>query len=228
MGYGVQYQMRLPKDSEPLEGTNDFLYGSEYSPRGYAWLFPRGREVAVGTGGLISRVRESKKRAVEFLDFLMNQVEPISTMLEDAVIVRREAALMPLAGIVVPSYSDRVMLAGDAAGHCSPITGEGIHYSMIAGKLAAMTAIESIAKADTTSKALAVYESRWRNAFGSDLKWGHWLQRRFLEGGSGSLGPKLLGSEKSRRIIAEMLLGVRSVRSAIVRMIPGYVLSRIS
>ncbi|UCH05904.1 MAG: NAD(P)/FAD-dependent oxidoreductase [Candidatus Thorarchaeota archaeon] len=228
MGYAVQYQMELPVSSEPLDEVNDFYYGGVYSPRGYAWVFPRGREVVVGTGGLIARVRESKKRVVEYLDSLVNQVEPTCTMLENAKIVRREAALMPLSGIVVPSYSNRLMLAGDAAGHCSPITGEGIYYSMIAGKLAAMTAIESINKADATVDALSIYEKRWRRAFGSDLKWGHWLQRRFLEGGSGSLGPRLLRSEKSRRIIAEMLLGVRSVRSAIIQMIPGYVLSRIS
>ncbi|MFX0046443.1 MAG: hypothetical protein ACFE8Z_11390, partial [Candidatus Hermodarchaeota archaeon] len=227
MGYAVQYQMELPASSEPLDRVNDFYYGSDYSPRGYAWVFPRGREVAVGTGGLIARVRESKRRVVEYLDSLVNEVEPTCTMLENAKTVRREAALMPLAGIVVPSYSNRLMLAGDSAGHCSPITGEGIYYSMIAGKLAAITAMEGIYKADAAADALSVYEKRWRRAFGSDLKWGHWLQRRFLEGGSGSLGPRLLRSEKSRRFVAEMLLGIRSARSAIIRMIPGYVLSRI-
>jgi len=226
MGYAVQYQMKLPSESAPMDKVNDFYYGSDYSPRGYAWVFPRGRQVAVGTGGLIARVRESKVRVLEYLDSLVNQVEPICTMLENAEIVRREAALMPLAGIVVPSYSGRLMLAGDAAGHCSPITGEGIYYSMMAGKLAATTAIESIAKADTTSKALSTYENRWKRAFGSDLKWGHWLQRRFLEGGSGSLSPRLLKSEESQRIIAEMLVGVRSVRSAIAQMVPRHLLSR--
>ena len=41
IGYGVQYQVKTKK---PLEIVNDFYYGSEFSPRGYAWSFPRGKE----------------------------------------------------------------------------------------------------------------------------------------------------------------------------------------
>ncbi|MFQ5833184.1 MAG: hypothetical protein ACE5H4_10810 [Candidatus Thorarchaeota archaeon] len=226
MGYAVQYQMKLPVRSEPLDEVNDFYYGGEYSPRGYAWVFPRGREVALGTGGLIARVRESKMRVGEYLDILVNQVEPIRTLLENARIVRREAALMPLSGIVTPSYSNRLMIAGDAAGHCSPITGEGIFYAMLAGEAAALTAIESVQRKDFSARTLADYEKRWVSKFGSDLKWGLWLQHRFLKSGSSSLGSQFLGSERSSRIIAEMLVGKRSVRSAIVNAIPGYIRSK--
>ena len=226
MGYAVQYQMRVSATSEPLEGINDFVYGSEFSPGGYAWAFPRGREVAVGTGGLIERVRRSERRMREYLEHLLANHGPIRNHLADASAFRVEAALMPLAGIVRPSYSPRLMLAGDAAGHCSPITGEGIFYSMIAGEMAAMTAIEALRKDDYSSDVLKKYEVRWNKEFGSDLKWGLWLQKRLLNGGSSSLGSKFLDSEKSRRNIAEMILGIRSVRSAISRAIPSYLLSR--
>jgi hypothetical protein len=62
---------------------------------------------------------------------------------------------------------------------------------------------------------------------GSDLKWGLFLQKRFMETGSAGLGSKFLESEKSCRIIAEMLVGKRSVKSAILTAIPGYLLSKI-
>ena len=226
IGYGVQYQV---KTKDPLEIVNDFYYGSEFSPRGYAWNFPRGNETVLGTGGIVEKVRETEKRTTAYLDNLVENTDPTTTELQDAgyEIVQREAALMPLAGIINPSYGKRIMLAGDAACHCSPITGEGIHYSMIGGQKAAEAAAACIQKKDFTDNALSRYESSWTKTFGSDLKWGLWLQKRFLESGSSSMGSTFLSSDKSTRVIAEMLAGVRSVRSAILAAAPGYLVSKI-
>ena len=226
LGYAVQYQMKC---KESLLGTNDFFYGSEFSPRGYAWNFPRDRETVVGTGGLVNKVRESERRAFDYLDHLINDVDPISRELETAgaEIVKKEAALIPLAGIVSPSYGNRILLAGDAACHCSPISGEGIHYSMVGGFKAAETAARCLKNGNFSNKALGHYEQEWTKAFGSDLKWGRWLQKRFLESGSSSMGSTFLNSEKSTRVIAEMLMGIRSVKSAILAAAPRYLVSKL-
>ncbi len=226
LGYAVQYQMKC---KESLPGTNDFFYGSEFSPRGYAWNFPRDRETVVGTGGLVNKVRESERRAFDYLDHLINDVDPISRELETvgAEIVKKEAALMPLAGIVSPSYGNRILLAGDAACHCSPISGEGIHYSMIGGLKAAETTARCLKNGDFANRALSHYEQEWTKAFGSDLKWGLWLQKRFLESGSSSIGSTFLSSDKSTKVVAEMLAGVRSVRSAILAAAPRYLVSKL-
>ncbi|MHA2141386.1 MAG: geranylgeranyl reductase family protein [Candidatus Thorarchaeota archaeon] len=228
MGYAIQYQMRVGSGLNSLRGVNDFIYGGEFSPGGYGWVFPRGKEVAVGTGGLIERVRSSEKRVKEYLEFLLSTYEPVKSDLEGATVIRQESALMPLAGAVRPSYSRRLMLAGDAAGHCSPITGEGIFYSMIAGELAAREVKEAIQKNDFSAKKLSVYEKRWTREFGSDLNWGLWLQKRLLKEGSQSIGSSFLRSKKSKRLIAEMLLGNRTVRSVILQAIPGYIRSKVT
>ncbi len=227
MGYAVQYQMISLPGAGELPGLVDFYYGGDYSSGGYAWTFTRRNSAAVGTGGIVSRVRQSEKRVTDYLDKLVSEAEPARSLLEGMKVERVEAALMPLAGIVKPSYGHRILLAGDAAGHCSPITGEGIHYSMIAGRLAAETTLKAIQQNDFTKKILSEYERNWIGRFGSDLKWGLWLQKRFLDAGSGSLGAGFLDSVKSQRIIAEMLLGKRSVKSAILRALPGYLKSRI-
>jgi len=226
IGYGVQYQVRT---KEPLEIMNDFYYGSEFSPRGYAWNFPRGNETVLGTGGIVDKVRETEKRTFEYLDSLLETTDPTATELSEAgfEIMKREAALMPLAGIINPSYGKRIMLAGDAACHCSPITGEGIHYAMLGGQAAANAAADCIQKGDFSDGTLSRYEKSWTKSFGSDLKWGLWLQKRFLESGSSSMGSTFLSSDKSTRVIAEMLAGVRSVRNAILAAAPGYLVSKI-
>ncbi|TFF96111.1 NAD(P)/FAD-dependent oxidoreductase [Candidatus Thorarchaeota archaeon] len=226
LGYAVQYHLMR---KEEFEGVNDFYYGSEYSPRGYAWAFPCKNIAVVGTGGLIDRVRASERRTEEYLQYLISKAEPAKTELEGSEIVRKESALMPLAGIVEPSCGKRILLAGDAACHCSPISGEGIYYSMIGGQEAAKTAIDCLNKKDFSDRRLSKYEKLWKRRMGSDLKWGHYLQRKFTGKGSSSSTTRdsLLTSTKSYRTIAEMLVGERTVRSAILRVAPSYLKSKI-
>lgn len=231
MGYGVQYHIEF---DEELPHANTFLYGSEFSPRGYTWLFPRGKTVVFGTGGLVEQVRENDRKTHEYLDTILRQVEPFCSELSKGTIVKKDSALMPLAGIVRPSFGKRIMLAGDAAGHCSAISGEGIHYSIMGGLVAAQTAAHSIHKKQFTVKVLSKYEKDWIKEMGSDLKWGHWLQRRLMKPGSQESGTSswgssgLLDSEKSLRIMAEMLMGARSVRGAILAIAPSYLKSKIT
>ena len=226
MGYGVQYLLRTKGLDAAFSSTNEFFYGHEFSPGGYTWVFPRKHEVVVGTGGLVARVRESDKRPIDYLDYLLREGESTKTELRDAEIIKTDAAVMPLAGIVTPSYSRRIMLAGDAAGHCSPITGEGIYYSMVGGRIAAETAIASLDRKDEILD-LSGYEKEWKKAIGSDLRWGQWLQKRLASSGSSQLGARFLKSEKSHRTIAEMLVGERSVISAIKKIAPGYLWSKV-
>ncbi|MFW9909908.1 MAG: NAD(P)/FAD-dependent oxidoreductase [Candidatus Thorarchaeota archaeon] len=225
MGYAVQYQLRRNEGVGNPTAANDFYYGHEYSPGGYAWHFPRRTEAVVGTGGIIQRIHSDNKRVIQYLDQFMG-IQDIQSQLENSTVIKREAALMPLSGIVTPSYARRVLLAGDASSHCSPISGEGIHYSMIAGHIAANIANDSLAKNDVSEKYLSRYERLWMKAFGSDLKWGAWLQHRLTEGGSSSLGSKFLTSTVNQRIIAEMLVGERSVKGAILRVAPSYLKSK--
>lgn len=226
MGYGRQYIVERGPETEQYDNVIDFFYGHEYSPGGYAWLYPRSDIAVIGTGGLVCRVRDDPTPLDEYLHRFMDHVV-IGEQLGGSRVIRKDAALMPLAGIVTPSYSDRVMLAGDAAGHCSPLSGEGIYYSMVGGACAGEVAAHAVKEGDFSEKSLARYEKMWRSRIGSDLRWGAWLQDRLLNGGSSSLGSSLLRSEKYQRIIAEMLVGERSVRSAIVGCAPGYLRAKL-
>ncbi len=223
LGYAIQYQIRR-EDSEQFENVIEFYYGGEFSPKGYAWIFPRGREAAVGTGGILARVKSVGRKTVEYLEHLM-ETSPTLNSIGSLDVLKTESAMMPLAGVVRPSYSHRIMLAGDAAAHCSPITGEGIYYSMVGGDLAGAVAARAI-KSSNAKFSLKTYEKRWIDRIGSDLKWGLRLQKRLIRSGSQSLGSRFLQSENSRRIIAEMLVGRRHVKSAIISSAPAYLKSK--
>ena len=231
MGYGLQYHIEV---DEVLDNSNVFLYGNKYSPSGYSWIFPRGKIAVMGTGGLVKNVRENNRRTHEYLDYILNEVEPFRSELSNGIIIKKDSALMPLGGVILPSHGKRILLAGDAAGHCSPISGEGIHYSMVGGFVAAQTAARCIRKNKFSDRALSNYEIKWTRKIGADLKWGFWLQRKLMRPGDGSgkssgwSSSGFIDSQKSQRIIAEMLMGNKSVIRSILAMAPGYLKSKIS
>jgi flavin-dependent dehydrogenase len=197
MGYGLQYHIEV---DEVLDSSNVFLYGNKYSPSGYSWIFPRGKIAVMGTGGLVRTVRKNKRRTHEYLDYILKEVEPFRSELSKGVIIKKDSALMPLSGVITPSFGQRILLAGDAAGHCSPISGE--------------------------------YEKNWTEQIGSDLKWGFWLQRKLMRPGSGRKsagwsGSGFIDSQKSQRIIAEMLMCEKSVIRSMLAIAPSYLKSKI-
>lgn len=59
--------------------------------------------------------------------------------------------------------------AGDAAGHVDPLTGEGIHTAMIAGKIAGLVAAELHQQRNFSLSACQVYSNRVFDAFGYEF-----------------------------------------------------------
>jgi len=66
---------------------------------------------------------------------------------------------MPGSGVNDRSlYGDNLMMIGDAAGFVSPISGEGIHPSIVSGEAAAYSAINALEIENTTKESLKSYK----------------------------------------------------------------------
>jgi len=72
-------------------------------------------------------------------------------------------------GGVPRSSARQLLVVGDAAGQTDPLTGEGIHTAMIAGRIAARTAIAMLERGDLSERACAAYHARWMEAFGREF-----------------------------------------------------------
>lgn len=77
---------------------------------------------------------------------------------------KRTVAPIRIGGVSKP-YGQQLLLVGDAAGHVDPLTGEGIHTAMIAGKIAAGCVVEMSAKQNFSEEACRAYELRCYDSF---------------------------------------------------------------
>jgi digeranylgeranylglycerophospholipid reductase len=135
-----------------------FYFGREIAPGGYVWVFPKGDGVAnVGVG-----VRSDTKTAYSFLrKFTANM---------DATPVELNIGGVPVQGPVDKTYTDGLMVVGDAAGQVEPFTGGGIHVTAHCARIAGEVAVEAIEKDDTSRGFLKNYQKLWKKEVGKDLK----------------------------------------------------------
>ena len=129
-------------------------YRGALSPDFYAWIFPHGDTMSVGSGSASKGF--SLKTSVRDLRS--------DTGLAETSTVRREGAPIPLKPLKRWDNGRDVVLAGDAAGVVAPASGEGIYYAMLGGRLAADAVEECLRSGDV--RALATARKRFMKLHG--------------------------------------------------------------
>jgi geranylgeranyl reductase len=129
-------------------------YRGALSPDFYAWIFPHGDTMSVGSGSA-NKGFSLKTSVRELRD---------ATGLAATATVRREGAPIPLKPLKRWDNGRDVVLAGDAAGVVAPASGEGIYYAMLGGRLAADAADDCLRTGD--ARALATARKRFMKAHG--------------------------------------------------------------
>jgi geranylgeranyl reductase len=132
----------------------DVVYKGALSPDFYAWIFPHGPTLSIGTGSMHKGF--SLRDAVSDLRR--------TTGLANCETIRREGAPIPLKPLARWDDGRNLVLAGDAAGVVAPASGEGIYYAMTGGRLAAEAIDEFLATGD--ARALATARKRFMKAHG--------------------------------------------------------------
>ena len=138
---------------------------------GYGWVFPKKKHVNIGMGQFESAVDSSKARPN-----LKKSYKKYVELLKEKKMLPKDFPIENVKGGTLPvfpikkTYSDRVLICGDAAGFVNSITGEGIYYAMASGEMAANVALESLDSDDMSSEFLSKYQDLWYDKFGKDLK----------------------------------------------------------
>lgn len=179
LGICAQYEMEMKEeDINELIGNNAEIYfGSSIAPDGYGWIFPKKHGVTVGVGFSLS---ERKRKITDYLDLFVYEHPIASNKLKSARIYRKTGGLVPMKGVIGQTYDDNVLVVGDAAGQVSPLTAEGIYYSMICAKAAAQVGMEAVLKNNFSANNLKKYEKEWKKITGGGLKRGILLKNLLL------------------------------------------------
>lgn len=158
---GVQFEMSGIEISDPKK--LHIFVGNKIAPRGYVWIFPKGKDVANVGIGIFGR---SDIPAITYLRNFVNS----KPGLKKGSILEVNAGGIPVGGLLKKMTLDNFLVVGDAAHQVSPIHGGGIFYAQHAGKLAGEIVSDALKKGDTTEKALEPYNTRWWEEQGGTLK----------------------------------------------------------
>ncbi|MHA1278381.1 MAG: NAD(P)/FAD-dependent oxidoreductase [Candidatus Helarchaeota archaeon] len=171
--YCIETEMALDKAiinerfGKPLESKYLFYTGREIAPLGYGWVFPKEETLTVGIG---IYYRTLLKKPTEYLNYFMTH-PAVAPYLKGTELLVQRGAYIPWSRYpaYTPSYMSGLLIAGDAAGMVSPISGEGIFFAIKAGLEAGKTAAEAVQKKDFSARFLAQYETRWQQSIGDNL-----------------------------------------------------------
>ncbi len=138
---------------------------------GYGWVFPKKKHVNIGICELKPIVDKKgfKTNLKEVYKNYFNILKKNSIIPNNLKIGRLRGGALPLFPLK-KTYSNRVLLCGDAAGFINPVSGEGIYYAMSSGKIAASVIGEALKTGETDDQFLSRYQKIWKNDFGKDIK----------------------------------------------------------
>jgi digeranylgeranylglycerophospholipid reductase len=154
-GFGAEYDVFSPGWPEDEVAL---VVGSDISPSGYGWVFPRGSgRTRVGVGVIRP---DTDARPHDYLDRMM-KATALAGELAGAQPIEMHVGYIPSEPAGGQCVYDGLVAVGDAAGHASPLVGEGIRYAIVAGRRAGAIAGKCVRERDCSASALGRFHDEW-------------------------------------------------------------------
>ncbi len=139
----------------------EIFVGQNKAPAGYIWIFPKTKKnanVGIGLKGT---------GAKRLLDQFITQHPQV---FEGSTIERALAAPVPVGGEVDEYVAHNLMICGDAAGQVIPLTGAGIHTSLVSGRIAGEVAGRAVREGNVSYEKLSEYKKQFETLFGERIR----------------------------------------------------------
>ncbi|HII84147.1 MAG TPA: NAD(P)/FAD-dependent oxidoreductase [Methanobacterium subterraneum] len=157
----AQFEMAGVQMAEP--DCIEFHFGS-VAPGGYAWIFPKGDDIANVGLGVLTTITD--KTAYEhLLEFV--ESNPAT---KNAQPVELNVGGDPVGGLLKKKVADNVLVTGDAASMVNPLTGGGIISGMLGGRIAGQVAAQAVADGVYSHENLKVYDKLCEDELGDEFK----------------------------------------------------------
>ncbi len=175
-GAGAEYEVRA-QNVDPE--TWWLMVGQKYSPAGYAWIFPTGKDtvrIGVGVGKPESSV-DPTERLKELMELKPGPIGKLGKITP----IEFHYGLIPNDGLSRKTVYNNLILVGDSAGQANPLVLEGIRYSIKFGRVAGKVAVDALKSGKTDETALLPYEKNWRKEIESKIKAAVKVQSRWID-----------------------------------------------
>ncbi|WP_232296217.1 NAD(P)/FAD-dependent oxidoreductase [Terriglobus sp. TAA 43] len=150
---------------------------------GYGYIFPKTHHLNLGFGCKLDwYLKELRGKGAEHHAQWVETLKQHGDVTGETNRNGYKAFPIPVSGPLAKTYTDRVLLAGDAGGFVNAFTAEGIFYAMTSGALAADTALNAIRAKQYDEQVLSAYEKAWRQEIGDDLLHSVDIQHRLFNG----------------------------------------------
>jgi len=150
-------------DCDPL--TTEMYFGRQIAPGGYSWIIPKGRNTANVGFGMRWPFGSEDSTLKDYLYRFIRRNPFLTSRTTRPEITSRVGATIPVGGPVGRTFSDNVVLVGDAAGHVMASNGGGIPTALAGGEIAG----EAVESHLTEGLPLSCYDENWRQEFGTEL-----------------------------------------------------------
>jgi geranylgeranyl reductase family protein len=148
-------------------GEIEIFVGNNVAPHSFAWVVPlKEKKLRIGLS--------THRNSTLFLKSFLKNLKVRGQILEEEDgIIRRPIPLE----IIKKTYTERVLVIGDAAGQVKPTTGGGIYFGLLCADLAASTIIDAFKAGDFGENMLRRYETNWKKKIEFDLTMGLYLRK---------------------------------------------------
>ena len=208
---------------------------------GYGYIFPKQTHLNLGFGSgpdyFVEHVRgRSREHHLAFVE----QMKSRGLVSGTSQPTNYRAFPIPISGPLEKTYTDRVLLAGDAAGMVNAFSAEGIVFAMISGDLAAAAVLAAVAEANNdpaqanfSARSLKRYQDAWEAEIGGELRHSVSIQRRLFteQGRVDSLVRRATTDPELKRLLCGYAMGFSTyeqLRSHMARVVmPQWVWSKV-
>lgn len=174
-GVGAEWEVKAEKVDQE---TWWLMVGQQYSPAGYAWIFPMGENIVrigVGVGKPESNV-DPTQRLEELMKKKLGPIKKLGKITP----IEFHYGLIPNDGLSRKTVFNNLILVGDVAGQANPLVLEGIRYAIKFGKVAGNVAADAIKNKKTDEVSLQPYEDNWRKEIEAKINSASKVQDRWI------------------------------------------------
>ncbi|MCE7741834.1 MAG: NAD(P)/FAD-dependent oxidoreductase [Candidatus Heimdallarchaeota archaeon] len=149
--------MYIMKDLKNIDPNYVELYqDQQFAPGFFSWIIPiDGSTAKVG-------LASTEVPASYYLKRFIKEHPSAKLKLKDAKVIKKMNGAIPLSSYIKKTYTDNVLVVGDAAGQTKPTTGGGVIFGGIAAQFAGKIASDAIKQNRYDRRFLAQYPKLWK------------------------------------------------------------------